>query len=228
MTEAGELVSVAAQCYFWLDRQDVASELLAGLIASARAASAPAALLLPLSCRAELDLRAGRWEVASAQFDEVAHLGYEMAESVYAPYALVCLARLAASVGDERRCRDHAAHAMTLIEKHHDELGRLHVHSAVGLLELGLARAEPAIQTLERARDLADLHGLTEPNIVHWQPDLVEAYARAGTGRRTRGACCARPAGGAHRWSLGTRDCRPMPRAADRRSLVRGLLRRRR
>ena len=91
LTEAGKLVSVAAQCYFWLDRQDVASELLAGLIASARAASAPAALLLPLSCRAELDLRAGRWEVASAQFDEVAHLGYEMAESWSTPPTRSCV-----------------------------------------------------------------------------------------------------------------------------------------
>ena len=207
LTEAGGLVSVAAQCYFWLERQDVASELLAGLIGSARAASAPAALLLPLSCRAELDLRAGRWEVASAQFDEVAHLGYEMAESVYAPYALVCLARLAASIGDERRCRDHAAHAMTLIEKHHDELGRLHVHSALGLLELGLARAEPAIQTLECARDLADLHGIAEPNIVHWQPDLVEAYARAGNPAAAHEVLAvldqqAERTGG--RWALGT------------------------
>jgi DNA-binding CsgD family transcriptional regulator len=207
LTEAGELVSVAAQCYFWLDRYDIASELLAGLIASARAAGAPAALLLPLSCRAEIDLRAGRWEVAAAQFDEVAHLGYEMAESVYAAYALECLARLAAAAGDEQRCRDHAAHAMTLIEKHHNELGRLYVHSALGLLELGLGCMEPAIETLERARALAEQHALTEPNIVHWQPDLVEAYARAGKPGAANEVLAAldqqaQRTGG--RWALGT------------------------
>ena len=130
-----------------------------------------------------------------------------MAESVYAAYALVCLARLAASTGDEHRCRDHAAHAMTLIEKHHNELGRLYVHSALGLLELGLGRAEPAIQTLECARDLADLHGMAEPNIVHWQPDLVEAYARAGNPAAAREVLAvldqqAERTGG--RWALGT------------------------
>ena len=131
-----------------------------------------------------------------------------MAQSVFAAYALECLARLAAATGDERRCRDHAAHAMTLIDKHHNELGRLYVHSALGLLELGLGRMEPAIQTLERARDLAELHGLAEPNVVHWQADLIEAYVRAGKpARRARGAGCARrsrrsaPVG---RWALGT------------------------
>jgi DNA-binding CsgD family transcriptional regulator len=207
LTEAGELVSVAAQCYFWLDRREVASELLAWLIASARAASAPAALLLPLSCRAELDLRAGRWEVAAAQLDEIAHLGDEMAESVYAAYAFECLARLAAAAGDERRCRDHAAHAMTLIDKHHNELGRLYVQSALGLLELGLGHVAPAIRTLESARDLAERHGVTEPNIVHWQPDLVEAYARAGKPDAAHEVLAAldqqaERTGG--RWALGT------------------------
>jgi tetratricopeptide (TPR) repeat protein len=99
LTEAGQLVSAAAQCYFWLDRYDVASQLLARLMVSAREASAPAALLLPLCCRAELDLRVGRWDVAAAQFHEAAHLGDEMAQSVFAAYAPECLARLAAAVG---------------------------------------------------------------------------------------------------------------------------------
>jgi DNA-binding CsgD family transcriptional regulator len=207
LTEAGELVSVAAQCYFWLDRHEVASELLAWLIASARAASAPAALLLPLSCRAELDLRAGRWEVAAAQFDEVAHLGDEMAESVYAAYAFGCLARLAAAAGEERRCRDHAGQALKLIDKHHNELGRLYLQSALGLLELGLGHVEPAIRTLECARDHAELHGIAEPNIVHWQPDLVEAYARAGRPAAAHEVLAALDQQAEHtggRWALGT------------------------
>jgi DNA-binding CsgD family transcriptional regulator len=207
LTEAGALVGVTAQCYFWLDRTDIASELLAGLIAAARKASAPAALLLPLSCRAELDLRTGRWAVAAAQFAEVARLGDDMAEPVYAAYALECLARMAAAAGDERRCRDQAAHAMALIEKHHNELGRLNVHSALGLLELGLGRVAAAIEALERSRDLAALHGLAEPDIVHWQPDLIEAYARAGDAPAARKALRsldlqAQRTNG--RWALGT------------------------
>jgi DNA-binding CsgD family transcriptional regulator len=207
LTEAGELLALAAQCYFWLDRLDIAAELLNELTASARAASAPAALLLPLSCRAELDMRAGRWALAAAQFHEVAHLGEEMTRSVYAAYALECLARLAAAVGDEARCREHAGRATALIDEHHNELGRLYVLSALGLLELGLGRTDAAIQALERARDLAGRHGLREPNVVHWQADLVEAYVHAGQRDRARDALSALDRQAEHtggRWALGT------------------------
>ena len=131
-----------------------------------------------------------------------------MAHSVFAAYALECLARLAAATGDERRCRDHAAHALALIDEHHNELGRLYVHSALGLLELGLGRTQPAIRHLEQARDLAELHGLAEPNVVHWQADLIEAYVRAArtplahNTRWLRSSARHERTGG--RWALGT------------------------
>jgi DNA-binding CsgD family transcriptional regulator len=207
LTEAGWLVGVAAHCYFWLDRYDVASDLLSRLIASARKASTPAALLLPLSCRAELDLRAGRWSIAAAQLHEAADLGEELADSVQAAYAYECLARLAAAAGDEPRCRDHARRAITIVEEHDMKLGRLYVASALGLLELGLGRVAATIQRLERVRHLADRNGLAEPNIVHWQPDLIEAYVRAGDLDAARHALDsleqqAQRTGG--HWALGT------------------------
>jgi DNA-binding CsgD family transcriptional regulator len=64
-----------------------------------------------------------------------------------------------------------------------------------------------AIRYLELARDLADRHGLAEPNIVHWHADLIEAYARAGKPDAAQDALAAleRAAdrtGG--RWALGT------------------------
>jgi DNA-binding CsgD family transcriptional regulator len=207
LTEAGALLAAAALCYFWLERQTDAAQLLAGLISSARKASAPAALLVPLSCRAELDFRMGRWTVATAEFEQVADLGEEMARSVYAAYASECLSRLAAARGDEARCRSHADRAMRLIDEHHNELGRLYVHAARGLLELGLGRVDPAIGLLEQARDLARRQGISEPNVVHWQPDLIEAYVRAGRIADAEGelAVLARQAectGG--QWALGS------------------------
>jgi DNA-binding SARP family transcriptional activator/DNA-binding CsgD family transcriptional regulator len=207
LTEAGELISVAAQCSLWLERHDVAAELLGGVTATARRASAPAALLHPLACRAELDLRVGRWTLASAQLQEAAGLGAVMGQTVFAAYPPECLAWLAGAAGEERRCRDHAAHAITLIDAHRNELGRLYVLSALGLLELSLGRIDGAIAELERARDLADGHGIAEPNVGHWQADLVEAYARAGRSEDAHDAleafeCKAERTGG--RWALGT------------------------
>ena len=125
-------------------------------------------------------MRVGRWRVAAAGFDEAARLGEETDRSAFTAYALECLARLAAATGDEQGCRDHAARAISLIDEHRNELGRLYVHSARGLLELGLGRMDAAIRQLELARDLAESHGLGEPNVVHWQADLAEAYVRAG------------------------------------------------
>ncbi|HEX6023482.1 MAG TPA: ATP-binding protein, partial [Solirubrobacter sp.] len=180
LTEAGLLVTLAALAYFWIERHDVAATLLARLLDHARRASAPAALMLPLCCRAELDLRTGRWQLAAARLEEALLLGEELTQGVFAAYAPECLARLAAAAGDEEHCRAHAARALSLIDKHRNELGRLYVHSALGLLELGLGRTDAAISELEPARDLVQRHGLNEPNVVHWQADLAEAYIRAG------------------------------------------------
>ena len=206
LTEAGELLMLAAQCYFWLERHDTAAELLATLTSRARRGAAPTALVMPLSCRSELDLRTGRWPVAAAGLHEAAHLNDEMAQSVFAAYPLECLARLAAATGDEQGCRAHAARALALIDAHANELGRLYVLSALGLLELGLGNIRAAIDHLVRAQALADSHGLAEPNVVHWQADLIEAYVRAGEGDAARAALAAFEAQAhatAGRWARG-------------------------
>ncbi|MCA1707923.1 MAG: LuxR C-terminal-related transcriptional regulator, partial [Actinobacteria bacterium] len=117
------------------------------------------------------------------------------------------LARLAATAGDEQQCREHAAQAMSLIDSHNNELGRLYIDSALGLLELSLGRMTPAIEYLERARDLTQRHKLGNPNIVHWHADLIEAYIRAGRDDAAQEAVAAfegqaeRTAG---HWALGT------------------------
>jgi DNA-binding CsgD family transcriptional regulator len=180
LSEAGMLVTLAAQSYFWLERHDLAGRLLTHLIASARAASAPAALLLPLCPRGELDLRTGRWSVADGELEEATRLAEDLGQTVHAAYALEIRARLAAARGEEERCGIFIAQAMPLIEEHGNELGRLYIHSARGLLEFGVGRIDTAVAALERARELATRSGFQEPNVVHWQADLVEAYVHAG------------------------------------------------
>ena len=207
LSEAGRPIFLAAQAYLWLERYEPAAGLLDRLIASARKASAPSALPFPLGCRADLDLRLGRWTVAAAQAEQAVSLSEEIAQPAVTAYALECLARLAAAVGDERRCRDLASHAMRLADEHQIEIGRLYVRAALGLLELGLGRIDAAIRELEQARDLAERHGLAEPNVVHWQADLIEAYVRDGQPDRAREALEAFQRQAEHtggRWALGT------------------------
>ena len=197
---------VAAQALVSLERHDLAAELLDSIIAASRRASAPAGLVWPLSCRADLDMRLGRWPVAFAEAEEAASLGDEVAQSVFAAYAVQCSARLAAAVGDEPRCREDAARAARLLEAHGNKLGWVPVHAAVGLLELGLGRVGAAIRELEAARRAADRQRLRQPAFVHWQGDLIEAYVRSGQVHTAREALAdleeqGRQTGG--RWALG-------------------------
>lgn len=205
--EAAELVANAAQSCSWIERYDVAAQLLDRLIGSARAASAPTRLPFPLAFRAEINLRHGRWALATAQGEEVVQLGHEMRQDVVTGIALHLLARLAAAAGEERRCGEIAGRIRALADKYDLELGLVYLDSALGLLELGLGRIESAIRHLESVRDFAERHALAEPNIVHWQPDLVEAYVRAGDRDAAQEALAtferqARDTRG--RWSLGT------------------------
>ncbi|MGC5020943.1 ATP-binding protein [Micromonospora sp. DT47] len=207
LTEAAELITHAAHCFSWLERYDISAALLDRLISSARRASAPATLPWPLTCRAELDFRLGRWAVAAAEAEEALLLSNELGQDVISSFALDCLTRLDAVAGHEHRARTNAARALTLIGRCHIEPGRTYIHSSLGLLELGLGHIEPAIQHLDTARALSELHGLGEPGVVPWHADHIEALVRAGRHADARTAIDefanqADQAGS--RWALGT------------------------
>jgi DNA-binding CsgD family transcriptional regulator len=207
LSEASELAANAAQTCSWVERYDLAAQLLDRLIASARKASAPTRLPYPLAFQADLNLRFGHWALAAAQADEAVRLGQEMRQDTATAIALYVLARLAAAAGEERRCRDLVARGLNLIDEYGMELGRVYLDSVLGLLELGLGRVEAAIRHLESAKDLALQHALAEPNAAAWQADLVEAQVRAGTSDAAQEALAAferqaRETGG--RYALGT------------------------
>ncbi len=108
-----------------------------------------------------------------------------MAESMAVPNAiassLAILAWLAAVEGRESEAREYAARADDLAQRGAGNLllrGRL--QATLGLLELGLARPVAAIEKLGPVADLAELHGVREPSVLPYAPDLIEAYARAG------------------------------------------------
>src|SRR6476619_1013936 len=128
-----------------------------------------------------VDLLEGRFPAARA--GAARSLG--MAESIGAPGAiafnLVILAWLAAVEGREQEAREHAARADELAQRgvgHPLQRGRL--QATLGLLELCLTRPLAAIEKLEPVADLAERHGVREPGVLPYAPDLIEAYARAG------------------------------------------------
>ena len=128
-----------------------------------------------------VDLLEGRFPAARA--GAARSLG--MAESIAVPSAitfnLALLARLAAVEGRESEAREHAARADELAQRGlGNRLLRAQLETTLGLLELGLARPLAAIEKLRPVADLAERHGVREPGVLPYAPDLIEAYARAG------------------------------------------------
>ncbi|HEV8097835.1 MAG TPA: ATP-binding protein, partial [Gaiellaceae bacterium] len=104
-----------------------------------------------------------------------------MAESMAVPNAialsLAILAWLAAVEGRESEAREHAARADDLAQRGlGNTLLRARLQATLGLLELGLARPLAAIEKLRPVADLAEHHGLREPSVLPFAPDLIEAY----------------------------------------------------
>jgi DNA-binding CsgD family transcriptional regulator len=129
----------------------------------------------------------GRWLAAYAAAGEACRLAIEMSQTNLLAFDLHFLARVEAGLGLVDACRANALEALRLAAGFGSESIETYVHAVLGQLELSLGQVDESIQHLERAAELARRHGLGEPSVVQWAPDLVEAYVRSGqTERATR------------------------------------------
>jgi DNA-binding CsgD family transcriptional regulator len=141
--------------------------------------------LLQFIGRLEIDLRRGRWAEARARSSEALRLAEASGQVDQRALPLTVLARLDAAMGREDSCRaavheleEYAAHA---------GMGTLRVYgeAALGLLELGLGRAERAVEHLDAT---ARMCGDRDPSTIPFGPDRVEALVRAGEPERAQAA----------------------------------------
>ena len=174
------LIFGIGQAFTWLEDYDRARGLLEGGIAQARAWSAPGLLPYGLLAISELDFRTGRWASAYAAGAESARLGEETGQLNDMAYALCVLSRVEAALGHEQDCRANLAHALALVERLGAESLRAHVGATLGLLELGLGRAEEAVVELEAVERFSQRPARDDPAVLQWAPDLIEAYVRHG------------------------------------------------
>jgi DNA-binding CsgD family transcriptional regulator len=127
-----------------------------------------------LAVAAEAALRIGDWALADEAGREAIDVADDTGRATWLGFALSTRARLAAARGDELAARAAAAAALAT----HD--GLPFAPAALGFLELGLGRADDAVDRLSAIEPLLDGSGLEEPALVPWAPDLVEAHARRG------------------------------------------------
>ena len=186
-TEADELVrdvfpgpDLALNYHAYVERYDEGRSNIERLLRSSRATGHVWAEMFLTRTLALVDLLQGRFPAARAG----AARSLAMAESIGVPgvvaWSLAILAWLAAVEGRESEAREHAARAHDLGQ--HGVGFRLlqaRLQATLGLLELGLARPLAAIEQLRPVADLAERHGVREPSVLPFAPDLIEAYARA-------------------------------------------------
>ncbi len=167
------------QLLMWFEQYDRAREVLVKTIDRARAGSALGALPYALSVLADLDFRTGNWAAAYAGATEAVRLADETNQITTLAFSLGGLARLEAAQGRESDCREHSERAMAIAYPRVGAVVAL-AGSGLGLLELGLGHVEQAMEQLEALARRATEHGLKEPGVIQWAPDLIETYVRVG------------------------------------------------
>jgi DNA-binding CsgD family transcriptional regulator len=163
----------------WIEEYDLARQLITKTIDAARQQSALGVLPYPLAGLSELDFRTGHWAAAYAGATEGVRFAGETGQETTHAFSLVCLARVEAAQGREEDCRKHIAQALE-IAPHGIGGAAAQAVSALGLLELGLGHSEDSIAILAPFGVRVRQHGLGEPAVIQWAPDLIEAYLRAG------------------------------------------------
>ncbi|WP_436532151.1 ATP-binding protein [Actinoplanes sp. HUAS TT8] len=176
----GMVLSMLGAAQGWLDRPVDARQTLDRVVHACRRAGALGPLAIALSHRCETARQAGEWARAHADGEESLRLAGEVWQPLTIGLVQVLLARLDAAQGRDATAERRLAEARLMS----GPLGTgglvLYERGVLGLLHLAGGRPQEAIDSLEPAREFAERHGVGNPCVVFWEPDLVEAYWRAG------------------------------------------------
>ena len=180
LSGGGATLLLGSAAMVWLGMWDEAFELIVHVIDRARASGAIVALPFALTWLAELELRRGRIATSYAAATESVQLAVDTGQIVDASHAFVTLARVAAVRGHEADCRRDTASALEIAARFGARSIENYASSVLGILELGLGRADRAAAHLEECARLEVEHGLGIPTPVPFRADLVEAQVLAG------------------------------------------------
>jgi tetratricopeptide (TPR) repeat protein len=175
-----DLAMVAMVCLV-NGRNADARELLASLVADARAHGRVGWLPALLTCLAQALVVDGRYGDALASASEALRIARDTGQVPWTSEAGAVLAYLAAVDGDQARCQRLVDTALAGPAAHSASSGTPWVPWALGLLDLGRGRPDTALAQLERVvRGPTRYHGSALRSI----PDLVEAAVRIGQPQR--------------------------------------------
>ncbi|WP_406157575.1 AAA family ATPase [Streptomyces sp. NBC_01005] len=168
-------------CHLVADHEN-AYELATAAVTHCREQGIGGWLPTTLHLLAQAELALGRHEDAHAHAAEALRLAEAYDLDHRAAHLRALLAVLAAVRGEEEATRELAVLALEYTRPRDVGRGTADALWALGLLDLGLGRAQDALEHLEAAR-----HAVGHPILTrHLMPDLIEAAVRAGHPERAR------------------------------------------
>ncbi len=177
---ATETMVAPIHASIWAEELDWAWRMLARVIDDARSRSALSELIYPLAVAGQLELRAGNLALARAHAEEAIALALDSRQLPFAALGMGFAAEIEAAIGLEQQCREHAAQSIAVCDALDATALGLWGRVGLGLLGIVTGDAESAIGPLEECeRDAAKVHS-TDPSIMQWRSNLIEAYLRVG------------------------------------------------
>jgi DNA-binding CsgD family transcriptional regulator len=129
---------------------------------------------------AEVECRAGNWEVAARHAQEAYEIDVESGRVLGQGHMLFPRALVAALTGDVDTARSDAEEGLRRCLLNEDLLDATCHRAVLGFLELSLSNPTAAMDRLEPALTFLDQLGSPEPGIVPCLPDAIEARVSLG------------------------------------------------
>jgi DNA-binding CsgD family transcriptional regulator len=170
----------------WTENFEVARPLVNTAIDAARRHGAPAILALALAVRSELDQWTGRWSAAYADACESLQWAEELNQASVIGYSLAMLARIEAARGDRHLAETRVEQSRRAVGPHGIAWMQLPEQAILGFAALTDGEPETAVEHLKSAWEFAHAHGVGNPNISRFVPDLIQAQLLCGNEQAAR------------------------------------------
>ena len=186
LVHLGEPVGLLGQIAMTVEEFAIAERIADELLSQQRRAGAVGTLPYPLSVRAMIGERMGRWPEALADAREAVLVAHEVGHLSMHAFTLAVLAHIEADLGHTDDARAHARESASLADRAGATNLGIYSYAALGRAELAVEAADAAAEALDEAARRRRLLAWREPAMVLDGADHVEALLR--TGRRDEAA----------------------------------------
>jgi DNA-binding CsgD family transcriptional regulator len=173
-----DLSGSPAQMLTWTPAVDLATDLLTLWLRSVKAR--PASIAYLLMARTELVGWTGDLLAGLSSAGRAIELSNEVGSHALTGWTHAFAARICAAKGDEPGCNVHGEQATSLGDRLAQPGLPIWSKHALGHVQLSTGRFAEAAETLKPVADFLGSIGLCSVRAIPWQPDQIEALARAG------------------------------------------------